>query len=52
MVSVNSLCVEKTVKTVETGDKITVRGYGKFVLDSADGRTKKDRIVIKAKKYI
>lgn len=52
LVAVNSLCVEKCVKTVADGDKITVRGYGKFVIDSTDGRTKKDRIVIKAKKYI
>lgn len=52
LVAVNSLCVEKTVKNVSVGDKITVRGYGKFVIDSADGRTKKDRIVLKAKKYI
>ncbi|MBO7217096.1 MAG: hypothetical protein J6V50_00170 [Clostridia bacterium] len=51
LVSVNSLSVEKTTKTVTHGDKITVRGYGKFVIESALGRTKKDRIVLIAKKY-
>lgn len=51
-VSINSFCVEKSTRTVNVGDRITVRGVGKFIIDSSDGRTKKDRIVLKAKKYI
>ncbi len=51
-VSVNSICVEKTVKTVTAGDKITVRRRGKFLILSVSDRTRKDRIVLKAKKYI
>ncbi len=52
LVAVNSVCVEKTVKTVKNGDKITVRGKGKFVIDSVEDRTRKDRIILKAKKYM
>lgn len=52
LVSVNSVCVDKTVKTVQNGDKITLKGKGKFIIDSIDGRTKKDRLIMKAKKYI
>ncbi len=52
LVAVNSVCVEKTVKAVRNGDKITVRGKGKFVIDSVEDRTRKDRIILKAKKYM
>lgn len=52
MVFVNSVCTDKTVKTVKNGDKITIRGKGKFIIESLDGRTKKDRLIINAKKYI
>lgn len=52
MVSVNSVCCEKAVKTVANGDKITVRGKGKFVIDSIDNRSKKDRLILKAKKFV
>lgn len=51
-VSVNSVCVEKTVKTVKSKDKITVRRVGKFVIDDAESSTRKGRIILKAKKYI
>ena len=51
-VSVNSLCILKTVKNVCNKDRITVRGKGKFIIDSVDDRTRKDRIVLKAKKYM
>lgn len=52
MVSVNSVCCEKAVKTVNSGDKITVRGKGKFLIESVNTRSKKDRLILKAKKYI
>jgi RNA-binding protein YlmH len=51
-VSVNGMVCDKCVKTVKNGDKITLKGKGKFIIDSVDGRTKKDRLIIKAKKYI
>lgn len=37
---------------VSEGDKYSVKGYGKFLLLSVNGRTKKDRIYICIKKYI
>ncbi len=52
LVSVNSVLTDKTVKAVRSGDTITVRGKGKFIIESLDGRTKKDRIILVAKKYI
>lgn len=52
MASINSVCCEKAVKTVVSGDKITVRGKGKFVIDSIDNRSKKDRLILKAKKFV
>ncbi len=52
LVSVNSVLADKTVKTVQNGDKITLRGKGKFIIESIDTRSKKDRLILKAKKYI
>ena len=37
---------------VKIGDTVTVRSKGKFIIDSIDGKTKKDRLILKAKKYI
>ena len=52
LVTVNSETAEKLSKTVAAGDVISVRGKGKFLIDSLEMRTKKNRIVIKYKKYI
>lgn len=52
LVLLNSVCCDKTVKTVKNGDSVTVRSKGKFIIDSIDGKTKKDRLILKAKKYI
>ena len=52
IVTVNSVTVIKPTKSVLAGDIISVRGKGRFVIDSLDGRTKKNRIVINYKKYI
>ncbi len=52
LVFLNSISVEKSVKTVAPGDIITVRGKGKFKINSALDRTKKGRIVLKAEKYV
>ena len=50
-VSVNSVLQEKPTKTVGEGDVITIRGNGKFIVTSTNGRTKKDRTVLQFKKY-
>ncbi len=52
LVLINSVCCDKAVKSVKSGDSITVRSKGKFIIDSIDGKTKKDRLILKAKKYI
>lgn len=51
-VSVNSFAVEKVTYTVNEGDVITVRGKGKFIISSLEGRTRKNRVVLEYKKYV
>ncbi len=51
-VNVN-FCVEKNPdKKVASGDVISVRHHGRFVVDEAIGETKKGRIILEVKKYI
>ena len=52
LVSVNSVTIQKIVKNISNGDKITVRGKGKFIIESLVDQTKKGRIILRAKKYI
>ena len=52
LVSVNSFVNEKITYSVSAGDIITVRGKGKFIVSSLDGRTKKNRVILNYKKYI
>lgn len=51
-VAINSVTVEKSTRSVNDGDIITVRGSGKFIIDSVCERTRKDRIILKYKKYV
>ncbi len=51
MVSVNSLCCSKTTKTVALGDRITIRGKGRFEIGSVSGLSKKGRIILEYYKY-
>lgn len=51
-VFVNSCVCEKITYTLSDGDAVTVRGVGKFLIDSFPQKTKKDRLVLKYKKYI
>lgn len=52
LVTVNSICCEKTVTLVRKADKISIRSKGKFIIESIDEKTKKGRLKLKAKKYI
>ena len=52
MVSVNSCVTEKTTRRVSAGDIVSVRSKGKFIIDSIDGKTRKNKIVLKYKKYV
>ena len=38
--------------TVKGGDVVSLRGYGKYIIDSTDGVTKKGRCRLTARKYI
>lgn len=51
-VSVNSAQIFKITKSLSNGDVINVRSKGKYVIDSLDGRSKKDKIIIEYRKYI
>lgn len=51
MVSVDSVTSEKTTRTVEAGNRITVRGKGKFFIDDVSALSKKGRIILKYSKY-
>jgi len=51
LVSINSVVCEKATKTVSDADAVTIRGKGKFIIDGIDGRTRKNRIILKFKKY-
>lgn len=51
LVSVNSVVCSKNTKTIMSGDKITIRGYGKFTVISLDGTTKKGRTIINIERY-
>jgi len=47
----NQLC-QKTDRLVKEGDKLTLRGKGKAILEKIDGLTRKDRTVIILKRFI
>ncbi len=51
-VFVNGLPQDKITKRVFEGEKITIRGKGKFIIQSLTQRTKKGRIILNYKKYI
>lgn len=50
-VMLNSIITEKATKTISVGDKLTVRGYGKYEVTSTEGVTRKGRSVIVVEKY-
>lgn len=52
LVAVNSQIISKTTKQVVSGDVISIRGKGKFIIDSVTEKTRKNRIVLRYKKYV
>ena len=50
--AINGLPCEKPDKTVDAGDKISVRGFGKISLRTVNGQTKKGRISVVIDRYI
>ncbi|MCM1024389.1 MAG: YlmH/Sll1252 family protein [Prevotella sp.] len=51
-VTVNYRIVESASHSLDSGDVFSARGFGKFILSSVNGKTKKDRFHITVKKYI
>lgn len=51
-VEINYSSEYKIEKHVSAGDVISIRGIGKFIIDSTDGETKRGRIRITARKYV
>ncbi|MBD5145814.1 MAG: RNA-binding protein [Ruminococcus sp.] len=51
-VTVNYRNVESASYSLDSGDVFSARGFGKFILFSVNGKTKKDRYHITVKKYI
>lgn len=51
-VLINSIQFKKVSHTVHEGDKITVRGEGKFIIDQIGNVTRKGRLLLSARKYI
>ncbi len=52
LVRVSDTVTEDVSASVEAGESVTVRGYGKFLVSDTDGVTKKSRIRLLVKKYI
>ena len=52
LVSVNSVISEKTTLRLSDGDIISIRKKGKFKIESQGDKTRKDRIILKFKKYV
>ena len=51
-VMINSVQCKKVSQTVRAGDKLTVRGKGKFIIDDMGNVTRKGRLVLSARKYV
>lgn len=51
-VFINHLPCERPDSVISEGDRVTVRGSGKFIIESVGEKTKKDRYRLSAKKYI
>ncbi len=52
IVAVNSVQCDSVTRKLKAGDRLTVRGYGKFRIDEISQVTRKGRIVLIASKYI
>ena len=48
---VNSKCEVKGTKIIKEDDIVVIRGNGKFIIDEVVGVNKKEKIIVKVKKY-
>ncbi len=51
-VKLNHREIQETSKPVKEGDLLSIRGYGRFLVHSFDGETRKQRLHITLKQYI
>lgn len=51
-VKVNHRLMTDSSKTLQKGDLLSIRGFGRFILESEDGKTRSGRIHISVKKFI
>ena len=51
-VYLNGRCCTENAKNISNNDIITVRGYGKFLIETSDSKTKKGKYHIIVKQYI
>ena len=51
-VMINSVICKKVSQTVGAGDRLTVRGTGKFIIDDLGTVTRKGRLILSARKYV
>ena len=51
-VFVNGVACQKVTKAVAQGDKITLRGVGKFIIGDTSKLSKKGRVILEYEKYI
>ena len=52
LVRINGLECLSVSRQVDPEDRITIRGYGRFLLDGGEKRTKKDRILLTVRKQV
>ena len=51
-VMINSVVCKKVSQSVSEGDRLTVRGTGKFIIDDLGNVTRKGRLILSARKYV
>lgn len=52
LVDVGYITREASDQKISQGDTISVRGFGKFIIDSFDGETRSGRLHLSARKYV
>lgn len=52
LVLVNHQAVDEVSTLLQPSDRLTIRGYGKFIFGGETRRTKKDRLLISVQKYV
>lgn len=50
--SVNWSAVVNVSRSLQEGDMVSLRGFGRFRIGKTDGRTKKDKIVLEVEQYV